>query len=216
MAQTSLEVKLSHISGDSGKAGVPTETLGIAGTRRVVQAFTDTVIFRVSPTVTESRSASYDDKGLPGPAGIVVYRVTDNRKFSISARLISRNLDEAKINLGYSNALRSWMLPQSEGGNASSPPILRLDGYGKQFYNIPCVMSELSVTFPEDVDYINVGEHSVPIIQAFEISLIEAHRGGREGLAGLGGVDSDANADIVKTSSGFDLASFKNGQLQGF
>lgn len=179
-----------------------------------------TVIFEVSPTVSESRAANYVDRAIPGPAGIIVYAKTENRRFTISARLVSRTLEEAKINYRNSNLLRSWLIPHSsrDDGKGGRPPIIRLNGYKQQFYNIPVVLTELSINFPEDVDYIEVPDVAmVPIIQTVEISLTESHR--------ISAFLSSTVSDAVTTESSsvaasfrseFNLSAFKEGRLPGY
>lgn len=166
----------------------------------------DTVVFDVSPTVTETRNVNYRDEAIPGPNGIVVYATTANRQFTISARFVSRTIDEALLNFKYVNLLRSWLVPQSPNGRSGRPPTVRLNGYKKNFFNIPVVLSSLSINFPEDVDYIETTDATVPIIQTVDISLIEAH-----GLDEL-----RVNGSRVDSSADFDLAEFKLGMLPGY
>ena len=170
------------------------------------------VIFEASPVVSESRGAEYVDRALPGPTGIIVYTATQNRRFSINGRFISRTVEEAMTNYGYVNCLRSWMVPQSTDGKTGRPPIIRLNGYKQQFFNIPVVLSDLSITFPEDVDYIDTGSAMVPIIQNIEMTLIESHRrasNDNRALTGEANVSDD-------TRSEFNLADFKAGTLPGY
>ncbi len=173
------------------------------------------VVFDASPTVAESRTAEYVDQALPGPIGIVVYRMTGNRRFTISAKFISRTIVEGERSYGFINLLRSWMVPQSQagaggGGKTGRPPILRLQGYKKQFNSIPVVLAEMSVNYPEDVDYIEVPELAmVPIIQSVDITLIESHKSESARLS-----DDAAKSDTQKAE--FNLAEFKTGTLIGY
>ena len=171
----------------------------------------ESVFFDVSPTMGESRSVDYADQGLPGPSGIVVYKVTQNRRFTISSRFVSRTLLEAQNTYRYTNLLRSWLIPHSEGsinGRTGRPPVLRLYGYKNQFYNIPVVISELTINYPEDVDYIEHPDAMVPIIQSVDLSLIETH--GRTKV-------NVSEETISRVAEGdFDLAKFKDGKLVGY
>jgi len=173
------------------------------------------VIFDASPTLAESRTAEYVDQALPGPVGIVVYKMTGNRRFTISAKFISRTIDEAELNYGYVNLLRSWMIPQSQSGASGEgktgrPPILRLNGYKKQFNSIPTVLSEMSVNYPEDVDYIEVPDLAmVPIIQSVDVTLIESHKSTSTRLS-----DDDAKSNTQKNE--FNLKEFRKGILVGY
>lgn len=165
------------------------------------------VMFAITPTITESRSADYVNQGLPSSTAVTVYRVTQNRSWTINARFLSRTILEGKDNYKSLNLLRAWMLPED---NATfligKPPILKFTGYKEQFYSIPVVMSDLSISFPEDVDYIEEAGNQamMPIIHEVTISLIEAH-----GLGYRGG-------DSVSTGGDFDLAQFKAGTLPGY
>jgi len=183
------------------------------------------VVFEASPTLGESRSVEYVDQGLPGPVGIVVYRVTQNRRFSLSVKIVSRTVAEAQENYKYVNLLRSWLVPQEsnvgedvseDSGDKSAfrgrPPILRLSGYRNQFHNIPVVISELSITYPEDVDYIETDIATVPIIQSIEISLIEAHGRSTNALTS----DDAKKAVSGRLSADFDINLYKAGTLPGY
>lgn len=183
------------------------------------------VILHASPTMSESRTAEYVDQGLPGPVGIVVYTLTQNRRFNISAKFISTTVDMAKQNYKYVNLLRSWLIPrghkQSESGGTGGqpdnsaktgrPPVLRLNGHLQQFFNIPVVLSELTINYPDDVDYIETDNAMVPIVQDVTMNFIEAH--GREGES-LGEDAKKAEADRLGAT--FDMKLFKEGNLSGY
>lgn len=214
------QVKLTHFNNDLGRTPARRELQGqrspedisAADSQGVVEEPTliDEVVFKISPTATEERSAEYVDEALPGPAGIVVYARTSNRRFSISGRFVSRNVDEALENFLYTRLLRAWLLPQNiKDKRFGKPPILRLNGYKNQFLNIPVVLSSLSINFPEDVDYIETGRAMVPIIQSVELSLIESHGS----LTRSASVGSDGS---LKFSSEFNLEEFKEGKLRGY
>jgi hypothetical protein len=184
----------------------------------------DEVIFDVSPSVSETRSAEYVDQALPGPVGITVYKLTGNRRFSINAKIVSRTEKEAAKNYGYVNVLRSWLIPQSaDGSNAQvgRPPLLRLNGYLKQFYNIPVVLADLNINFPEDVDYIEVTEDAmVPIVQSIDLTLIESHKNSlTKNLsknAAIASAQQQGSSETVTAQSEFNLKEFKEGQLLGY
>lgn len=173
------------------------------------------VFFNVSPVVTESRSVDYVDQALPGPIGLVIYKLTGNRRYSISGKFVSRTLTEAENTFGYINLLRSWLVPATDNKNgfAGAPPILRLNGYQNHFLNIPVVLSELTINFPNEVDYIEVKDIAmVPIIQTVDITLIEAH--GTRLNVGAGIIESGELVSDFKSE--FNLAKFKEGTLQGY
>lgn len=220
------KIRLSRFAGDTGATNgarpltqVELDNIGITG-----QEFTGdpegrfanqtgAVIFDVSPTISESRGNEYVDSALPGPVGIIVYAKTQNRRFNIESRFVSRNLEEAVINYRYTNLLRGWMIPQPFGdGNAESrlvlgrPPILRLNGYKKQFFNIPVVITDLSINYPEDVDYIETPDAIVPIIQSVTVNLTESHNV----------TVATANGSNRGLFGEFNLKDFKEGNLPGY
>ena len=105
------------------------------------------------------------------------------------------------------------LVPQSTDGKTGRPPIIRLNGYKKQFFNIPVVLSEMSVNYPEDVDYIETEKAMVPIIQNVDITLIESHRrlprSERKNLGNQAEVSED-------TANEFVLEQYKAGTLPGY
>lgn len=165
------------------------------------------VIFDVSPTVSESRSVNYADRAIQGPSGVVVYETTGNKRFSISARFVSRNYTEATLNFYATKLLRSWLIPQSLNGFGGRPPILRLNGYKNQFFNIPTVITSLNFSFPEDVDYIETDFAMVPIVQTVELELLEAHSSV---------VFNDFSGVSDPPVDEFNLGTFKAGILPGY
>lgn len=185
-------------------------------TQRATSLSGEIVLFNVSPIVTESRSVDYVDRALPGPTGLVIYKLTGNRRYSISGKFVSRTLTEATATFKYINLLRSWLIPATDNkANSGSPPILRLNGYQNHFLNIPVVLSELTINFPNEVDYIEVKDIAmVPIIQTVEVNLIEAHGTSLDTLKGL--TITDAKQTVSDFKSEFDLARFKEGTLPGY
>ena len=188
----------------------------------VAASVVDMVPFDVSPVINESREAQYVNQPMPGPVGMIMYMLTGNRTFTISAKFVSRTVQEAEEAYHYSNLLRSWLIPQGQDGTDSKggrPPILRLNGYQNQFLNIPVVLSSLSINFPEDVDYIEVeGMAMVPIIQAVEVTVLESHRTSTARAA----KDGEVEGNKASSSRGgygqdeFRLAAFKTGTLPGY
>lgn len=70
------------------------------------------VVFEVTPTFSESRTAEYaavSPAHMPG--SIQIYKSTASRTFSVGARLISRTSQEAQVNRRYLQMLRGWLLP---------------------------------------------------------------------------------------------------------
>lgn len=119
------------------------------------------VEFEVTPDITESATATYyEEASIRGPASIMMYTGSPSRSFSISAKLVARNVTEAKKVSEQIHRLKSWRMPESyEGGFAQkAPAVLLLQGYGKMFKDIPVVMTDLSIEFTSEFDYISIGE----------------------------------------------------------
>ena len=52
------------------------------------------------------------------------------------------------------------------------PPMLKLSGYGAEYFpNVPCVLTSMQHTMPEDKDYINVGGTWIPTLSTLTITL---------------------------------------------
>lgn len=82
---------------------------------------------------------------------------------------------------------------------ADTPPVLLLEGYGGQFRNIPVVITDLTITYPSDIDYVqNAKGVYVPILQDVSISLKEAR-------------DISGHSGAIST---FNLSKFKAGTLE--
>jgi len=70
------------------------------------------VIFHVTPTLSESGSVDYASVSpVHIPGSIQVYKHTNSRTFEISAHLVSRNIADARKNMRYLQILRSWRYP---------------------------------------------------------------------------------------------------------
>ena len=159
--------------------------------------------FDATPEVTESGSASYfEASDIRAPGSVVVYMGSPSRNFTINAKLIARDMAEAQRVFKQIHVLKSWRMPESYTGgfNAGTPAVLYLDGYGSMFKQIPVVMTDLSIEFPSEFDYIQNGEMIVPIITSVSISLKEAHA-------------SEKNIDGME---GFDILQYRTGTLKGW
>jgi hypothetical protein len=195
------------------------------------------VIFSASPNLTEERQILYKNiNPIQGPGSIYQYAYSNSRTFNITAKLISRSVNEATRNLTYIQYLRAWSMPVfgTVGNNAqpgenilgAPPAILFLTAYspgkpsanqqsntvttpglgngeyinpayGSNLYQIPVAIQNLSIPFPDDVDYIpTLNNYPVPIITTVTIALIETHSPNK--------------------FSGFNLQAFKNGTLLNF
>lgn len=169
------------------------------------------VTFEAMPTISESRSASYDPVTLlHHPGDILKYKSSSARSWTIDAKLISRTPLEAAVNLDSVNKIRAWVMPFYGHGTASNgstsrylgapPPILTLTAYGdKMIGPVKCVLESYSWNWPNDVDYIPAsvgGETPVPFPAIVSISLTLK--------------ESFSPAEY----SGFDLLSYRAGNMK--
>jgi hypothetical protein len=70
------------------------------------------VVFEVTPTFAESRTAEYSAVSpVHMPGSIQMYQRTSSRTFTIGAKLISRTSQEAVQNKQYLQTLRAWLMP---------------------------------------------------------------------------------------------------------
>lgn len=164
------------------------------------------IVFDVMPTISESRSATYDSPQIiHHPGEILKYKSTANRTWRLETRLISRTPEEAAANLKTINIIRSWVMPYYGEGTAlgtegsklgAPPPILKLEGYGEKMIGpISCVLESYSWNFPNDVDYIRVEGDEIPFPVILNISL-------------------DLKEALSPAEfSGFDLVAYRKGEL---
>jgi len=72
----------------------------------------DYVVFEASPTLNEARSVEYAAvTPVHMPGSIQIYKRTNSRTWSISAKFVSRNQQQATANMMYLQKLRGWTMP---------------------------------------------------------------------------------------------------------
>lgn len=147
----------------------------------------ETIIFNVTPTIDESRSANYEHiSPVHHPGTIQVYKNTEARQFNVGVKMIARTAEEASKNLKYLNWIRSWVMPYYGQGTAGSsqsnrlgapPDILMFDVYGdKNIANVPVVLTSYHWVYPDTCDYIPTKEGiPFPTIMDISLSLIESY-----------------------------------------
>lgn len=165
-----------------------------------------TVEFDIAPDMTEERQVSYIPiSEIRTPGSLHIYMGTNGRTFTINAKLVSTNDEQALENIRKINALKAMAMPEKGYTGVlgdDGPPIpVRLYGYGKRLQGIPCVLTSLSIPYPEDVDYFytSVGgvDTGIPIVNTISISLQEIR-----------------STDELLTT--FDIQSFREGTLKGW
>lgn len=191
---------------NENQATTETEYAGSNFVRLRSQLFSDDfVLFNVMPTIAESRTANYEEVNIVHhPGQILRYRTTSPRAWTITARLISRNSEEASNNLKSVNLLRSWLMPYyGEGTKATfadklgaPPDVLIFSAYGdKTIPEHPVVLESFQTSFPNDIDYIpTLDKTPFPVILEVTLGLKESWS--------------------PKEFSQFDLSQFKSGDLR--
>jgi hypothetical protein len=98
------------------------------------------VVFDVTPEFSENRTINYKNiDPIHAPGAVYMYANTNARTFSITAKFISRSINEATVNLAYIQYLRTWAMPTfgtiganpapGEGILGAPPAILLLTAY---------------------------------------------------------------------------------------
>lgn len=126
------------------------------------------VVFEVMPQVTEQRAVQYDPVQPPQlPGAFQKYKGTDPVRWSIQAKLISRNSQEALDNLNRLNTLRGWTMSffgersavKTPNALGAPPTVLELSGLRfRTIGPVPVVITGLNWTWPPDVDYLPCGK----------------------------------------------------------
>lgn len=171
----------------------------------------DEVVFTVMPTISEARSTNYKSfTPLHHPGEILKFDGSAARSWAITAKLISRTVDEATLNLKYLNIIRTWGMPFYGAGTGTTeqtkkylgapPPILTLTAYGEGMIGpIKCVLESYNWEFPNDCDYIQAvdGEkiNPFPVMLSVQLTLKESWS--------------------PNEFSNFDLMSYRRGNMPG-
>ena len=139
-------VRAASITGAANKTSItqPSQTAANpqnpSSTRTGLASTREQVVFDVTPEFSESRSINYKNiHPVHAPGAVYMYANTNARTFSISAKFISRSIDEATVNLAYIQYLRTWAMPTfgriganpapGEGILGAPPAILLLTAY---------------------------------------------------------------------------------------
>jgi hypothetical protein len=116
-------------------------------------------LFPIQPAITTGFDAKYQEIA-PTHSNFPyqMYQSSSMKPISLTGDFIIRNQYDAQyVNAGI-HFLRSLtrMFNARDGVYAGAPPqVVRLHGLGfTAFDNIPCVLTDLSITFPDSVDYI--------------------------------------------------------------
>jgi hypothetical protein len=151
----------------------------------------DRIIFKVTPTIDETRSANYDSFSPPQhPGAMQMYKSTTARTINVNGKFLSRTTSEADETLHMLNTIRSWVMPYygktaddstynviNKIALGTPPDILKISAYGSgNLKDVPVVLQTYNWTYPEDVDYIFATDptdetQQVPIPRIIDITL---------------------------------------------
>jgi hypothetical protein len=176
--------EVSAMLGKAAKVSGGTQSFAVKLVSKVNPS--DYVRFKVMPTISESRNASYSDVQIAHHPGVIIkYDHTSSRAWGLSQiKLISRTVAEATENQRTLNLMRSWLMPyygygtEIENKNmlGAPPDVLMFSAYGEQnIANIPVVLESMNFSWPNDVDYIHTDDmQPFPVILSIDIALKEA------------------------------------------
>jgi hypothetical protein len=137
----------------------------------------NSIMLSVTPmSFSENRVANYDQWNLVHiPVDLYAYRNTTSRNWEIQAQLISRTVKEAEVNSKILHTVRSWLQPDF-GSTGAPPEILKLSAYNDpNIDNVTCILRSYNWNYPNDVDYVYMANHKMPIIGIIGISLVEIY-----------------------------------------
>lgn len=121
-------------------------------------------VFPNTPTVFLSASANYDQSDMQGQNySINTYRNTTLQPLSVTAELSANDIYEARYMLGVLTflkiACKSYYgdAALEDGTYGMPPPVLLFEYMGEHGFNkVPVVLTNYTVNFPSDIDYVPV------------------------------------------------------------
>lgn len=186
--------QVNEAAGVTAKESQHKVTLKEVGTKGVVEGDTATnlvVVFEVLPEIVETHAAEYEALApAQSPGAFQKYKGTSTTQWQMTAMFISRTSEEATRNMYDLQTLRGWMKPffgKKTGESYSKkigapPPVLMLSGLRTLIGPVPVVITNLTVTWPRDVDYIATLEKGpdgnyipFPAVVSVPIQLVESY-----------------------------------------
>lgn len=139
---------------------------------------TNGMVFPYTPVVDYNQSVDYSSYDpVHSNQEFHAYTRTKAPVINISGRFTAQNSTEAAYCLAafhFCRVVSKMAFGQSQSAG-TPPPILLLSGYGEYMLNdIPVIMTNFTISLPEDVDYVAVPNSSsyVPAIFTISISLV--------------------------------------------
>jgi hypothetical protein len=138
----------------------------------------DMVLDASPDSFSESRSVNWSPYDIVHtPVQILGYGGSSSRTISLSAKLISRTAKEAKINKNRIQTIRYWAVNDFGAGNTGAPPpVLRLKAFKNTFPEMQCYLTNYSIEYPSDVDWIPTTEGDpFPVVMTVAMGFIECY-----------------------------------------
>ena len=135
------------------------------------------VIFPHTPTVTVGYQANYaTQRYTHSNYPMYTYENSEVQPIQISGEFTAQNGSEAAYVLAclYFFRATTKMFFGSSRNAGAPPPIVRLTGYGDQYFpsgGVPCVVTSFNHVMPPDVDYISSGQTRIPTISTITVNL---------------------------------------------
>ena len=130
--------------------------------------------FPYTPTITSISSANYSSYD-PTHSNFQqrAFEMSANTELTIAAPIVIENEDEAITILNAMQFFRGAMkmnFGKTDPSRGLPPPILRF--YANNVYkNVPVLIRDFTYNMDADVDYIEFGEHRLPVVSNFVLSL---------------------------------------------
>ena len=141
---------------------------------------TNGVIFPYTPTIQFSHSANYGTYDTTHSVYQTKYWInTPNPSIQVTAQFTAQTADDAE----YSAAALHFFKACTKGDfgeNASNPglppPVLKFSGYGDlHAKNVPVIIGSFNYTLPEDIDYVETQNATIPAMFIVSLDLIVQH-----------------------------------------
>ena len=123
---------------------------------------TDGVLFPYTPAITTSYSAGYSSDTLPhSNVRSIFYGRSTVNDVLMRAKFTAQDTKEANYLLAVTHFFKTItkMFYGQDVQRGTPPPLVFLSGFGEyQFNEHPCVVKDVTMDFPDDVDYIKAGD----------------------------------------------------------
>ena len=122
------------------------------------------MMFPTTPTISETMEVNYDSYDMThGLMPIQAYKSGAAKVLTVTGTFFAQTDVEARYCLACIHFLRSFSkmnFGENDPNAGTPPPILIFNAYGDAaFHNLPVIISQASLDWPNDVDYINTSSN---------------------------------------------------------